>query len=276
MHDKVKVSIIHTGLAIVDRSTIFAPSHPLRFPRLAMLGIGRSEKDKLAIPVSTYLVEHPKGRVLIDTGFHKRVQTEPIKELTYIHYRINKPVQRPGEAIDEKLAAMGLQPRDLDYVVLTHLHTDHAGGVKLVADARNILVSRIELEYATTKRIEYVKRMWDGVNLTPFDYTSSSHGPENRSFDLFGDGSIVFVNVPGHTPGLAATVISNNGKFLLLTSDAAYSRQAWQQMILPGVASDRQASIRSLEWIGKMSRMENCIDCIANHETELDRFVYEL
>lgn len=275
MSDKIKVSIIHTGSVIVDRTTIFEPERKPWFPKLATVGIGRTARDKVETPVAAYLIEHPLGRVLVDTGFHKNVQKHPIRELSYLHYRINKPVQRPGEAVDERLAAMGLRPADLDYVVLTHLHTDHAGGVKLVADARNKLVSKTELDYAATKWIEYVPRMWEGVDLKTFQYSSSDFGPQKRAFDLFGDGTLLFVNIPGHTPGLSATLIRNNGKFLLLTSDCAYSRTSWEQMILPGIVSDREASIRSLEWVREMSRREDCIDCLANHETELKNMIYE-
>ncbi|HCF6352969.1 TPA: N-acyl homoserine lactonase family protein [Pseudomonas aeruginosa] len=275
MNDKVKVTILHSGTTIVDASTIFEQERKPLFPKLAMLGLFRGKKHKLEIPVAAYLIESKGRKVLIDTGFHKAVRQAPVKELTLIHYLVNKPVQSEGESVDEKLAALGIRPEDLDYVVLTHMHTDHAGGVRQFKKAKKIIVSERELRYAQSNRLEYVHKMWEGVNLETYQFSPSNHGPDGLSYDLFGDDSIVLVFVPGHTPGLAATLIQNNGKFLLLTSDCGYARRSWEKMILPGVMSDRENTIRSFEWVRNMSMKDNCIDCLATHETELESMVVE-
>lgn len=128
MNEKIRIHILHCGDTIVDECCIFMPARKPLNP-LAIMGIFRSRKHQLTIPVTAYLIEHSKGKILIDTGFNKTVRTDPVKELTWLHNKINKPVQAPGEAVDEVLASMGVQPSDLDYVVLSHLHTDHASGL---------------------------------------------------------------------------------------------------------------------------------------------------
>lgn len=153
MNEKIRIHILHCGDTIVDECCIFMPARKPLNP-LAIMGIFRSRKHQLTIPVTAYLIEHPKGKILLDTGFNKTVRTDPVKELTWLHNKINKPVQAPGEAVDEVLASMGVQPSDLDYVVLSHLHTDHASGLKLVKDAKNILVSEEELAYASLEKIK--------------------------------------------------------------------------------------------------------------------------
>jgi len=273
--EKIRVTIIHTGSTIIDDSIPFESATPPLFPKLALLGLFRSRKNRISVPVSAYLIEHPKGKVLIDTGFHKRVREHPVSELTPIHFLINKPVQGPGEAVDEQLLAMGIRPADLDYVVLSHMHTDHAGGVRQFAQAKTLLVSAQELAHARTNRGEYVASHWNDLPLQTFPLSPSQHGPVQLAHDLFGDDSVVFISVPGHTPGQVATLIQNNGKFLLLTSDCGYARKSWEQMILPGVTSDREAALRSLQWVAEMSRRTNCIDCLATHETEITSRVYE-
>jgi len=276
MKNKIKVTILHSGSTLVDGSTIFEPKRKPRFPQLAMLGLFRTVEDKLEIPVTAYLIEHPKGKVLIDTGFHKNVRTQPIKELTLLHFMVNRPLQSRGQAVDEQLLAMGIRPEDLDYVILTHMHTDHAGGGRQFAKAKNILVSAAELNYARQNKLEYVNKMWDGLNLQTFQFKPSEYGPVKKSYDLFGDGSVILVYLPGHTPGLAGTLIQNNGKFLMLTSDCGYARKSWEQMILPGVMADREATIKSFEWLRHLSQQKNCIDVLATHETELTSMVYEV
>lgn len=121
-------------------------------------------------------------------------------------YMTNQGVLPAGEAIDEQLAAMGLRGSDLDAVLLTHLDCDHANGLRAVKDAPRILVSRAELEFARkggTNRIRYCLRWWEGVQLDAFDW-NGTEGPAGHSYDVFGDGRLVMVNIPGHTDGLCA------------------------------------------------------------------------
>ncbi len=274
VNGKIKINILHLGDTIVDECGIFMERKPLN--PLAFAGIFRSRKYQLTIPVTAYLIEHPRGKILIDTGFNKTVRTAPIKELTWIHNKINKPVQAPGEAVDEVLASMGVKTSDLDYVVLSHLHTDHASGLKLVKDAKNLLVSEDELASASMEKIKYVHHMWEGVNLKTFKFTPSHYGPANRSYDLFGDESIVFVYLPGHTVGLAGALIQNSGKFVLLTSDCGYAYKSWEQMIPPYHITSKEEIISSFEWIRDMARKDNCVACLANHETNLKSRMIEL
>lgn len=276
MSSKIKLRILHSGSTIVDGSTIFAPEKMPKFPKLAMLGIMRTDRDKIEIPVTAYLIEHPKGKILIDTGFHKDVRLHPVKNLTLIHYLVNKPLQSRGQAVDEMLAELGIQPENLDYVILTHLHTDHAGGVKQFKHAKKILVNDRELAYAQKNKLEFVASLWEGVPLETFKFDRSDIGPANESYDLFGDGTIQLVFLPGHTPGLTGILIQNNGKCLLLTSDCGYARKSWEQMILPGVMADRENTIKSLKWIQQLSQQKDCIDCLATHEMELDAMILEI
>ncbi len=275
MNGKIKIHILHLGDTIVDECGIFMPKRKPLNP-LAFAGIFRSRKHQMTIPVTAYLIEHPKGKILIDTGFNKTVRTAPIKELTWIHNKVNKPVQAPGEAVDEVLASLGVKPSDLDYVILSHMHTDHASGLKLVKDARNLLVSEEELAYASKEKVKYVHHMWEGVNLRTFKMTASKYGPVKRSYDLFGDESVLLVYLPGHTPGLTGTLIQNNDKFVLLTSDCGYAYKSWERMILPYHITSEEEIRGSFRWIAEMAKKDNCIACLANHETDLKSRVIEL
>ncbi|MCW3123488.1 MAG: beta-lactamase, partial [Flavipsychrobacter sp.] len=58
-------------------------------------------------------------------------------------------------------------------------------------------------------------------------------------------------------------------KFLLLASDTGYAKKSWEQMILPGVQVDKKKVVSSLKWVKEMSEDKNCIEAIANHDTEV-------
>lgn len=188
------------------------------------------------MPVSAYY-DHPKGKILVDTGWHRRMSSEgkldvksQIKDLGYMLYRLNQGVVSVGKAVDEQLAAMGVETSELDYVVLTHLDCDYACGVEQVRDAKKILVS--EEEYVSDRKfslinvVRFKKRWWENVDLTFFP-CNRSEGPFKKSYDLFGDGSIQLINIPGHTDGLCAIkVTGQDGRFLLTASDGAYGSKS--------------------------------------------------
>ncbi|WP_432711692.1 N-acyl homoserine lactonase family protein [Pedobacter sp.] len=269
----IKIHVLHCGQVKVDRSL---PFHEKTINPISYTGIFRSEKEKIWLPVSAYLIEHPKGLILIDTGWHTDVRTDQKKHLGLLHYIINKADLPEGQAITEQLQQRGIKPSDIDFLVMSHLHSDHASGMKLVKDAKKILVSDIEVLDTQKHKIAYVSSMWDDVKFDTFKFQPSNYGNEKLSFDLFGDDSVVFVNTPGHTMGLASTIIQNNGKFVLLCADTGYAKKSWEQMIMPGVMVDKKKVIRSLKWVKQMSQQPNCVEVIANHDTNIKPHTVEL
>lgn len=83
--------------------------------------------------------------------------------------------------------------------------------------------------------------------------------------------------VPGHSKGLACTMIKNGGDdFILLASDVGYAEKSWQEMILPGVIVDKEDARQSLAWVKKMAEDPNCITAIANHDTNVKPHIIEI
>ena len=156
----------------------------------------------------SFLIEHPKGLILFDTGWHREMSPDgvydkraQIKSLgSWFLYQINQGRIAKGEAIDEQLAKLNYKPSDIDYVLLSHLDCDHANGLRLVKDAKHILVSEAEMIGTTRKNfqimIRFQKRWWEGVDLKTFEW-NGTEGPVGKSYDVLGDGSLVMVNIPG-------------------------------------------------------------------------------
>lgn len=269
----MKVHVLHTGTVTVD---IALPFKQNTLNPIAYTGILRRKEHQVTLPVSAYLIEHPKGFVLIDTGWGKEIRGNQKDYLGALHYKINKGVLPEGEAIDEQLLRMGIRTSDLDCVVLTHLHSDHASGLKLVSDAKRILTSREELECANADKARYIHHMWEGVNVQTFEFNDSPFGPMKKAYDLYGDGSIVLVWVPGHTKGLVCTLVRHDGRYLMLTSDCGYARRSWEEMIMPGVCVNRKQLYDSLLWEKQMAASPDCIDALANHDPDVDPCVIEI
>lgn len=166
--------------------------------------------------------------------------------------------------------------RSLSYVILTHLHTDHASGLRMVKAAKHIIVSEEEIQDTKKYPIRYAKSMWDGISFEPFQFSDTGIGPVGRSLDLFNDGSVELIQIPGHTSGLTAVKINVSGKYVLLFSDGGYATKSWQEMIPPGTALDEAQALQSLSWIRETSLNENCVEAIANHDADITPHIIEL
>ena len=259
----MKIEILHCGWAQTSISIPF-------------FGIKTNPNERIWSPVSAYLIEHPKGLVLIDTGWHTDIRTNQEEYLGTIKNVIFDAKLPPGEAIHEQLDSRGIKPSDIDFLVLSHLHSDHVSGLKLVKNVKKIFVSDIEWNDARQISNPNLKSMWEGIGIETFSFLPSSFGPEKLAFDLFRDETVVFVNTPGHTNGLASTIIRSKEKFVLLCSDAGYEKKSWERMILPGKMTNPEKAKTSLSWIKEMSLDNNCIEVIANHDSNLQPHVIRL
>ena len=229
----------------------------------------------MTLPVFTYLIEHPKGLILVDTGWCRDISPEgtydpkaaaavlPTRMAALFH-----PYLPKGMAIHEQLAGMGIQPEALDYVLLTHLDADHVAGLRHVSRAKQIVLP--EYEYFWSCRTVYKTRqpqdLWIQYPMERPFYRGSPLGPNHWVIDLFGDESIQMVNVPGHTEGQAAIIVRNGKRFVLLAADAAFSPRNWQENIVPGFGFARDFQRKSLRWIAEMAADPGCAAVLCSHD----------
>lgn len=249
---KIKVHVLHCG--------------QVRTMNVVPYGISWGMFFRITRPVAAYLIETPKGKVLVDTGWNTTSRTSPFKEVGIISYPVSTPILPEGQAIDEQLARMGLAATDVDYVTFTHLDADHASGLKRVAGAKNIIVDQAELSAANTSWLRYGKHMWEGVTMKTFEMKASEYGPQKRSYDVFGDGSVILVSTPGHTEGHVSVLVRNQGKFVLIVGDVGYEKNSWEKMILPGGITSKEKEIQALQWVKAMAADPNCIETLATHD----------
>jgi N-acyl homoserine lactone hydrolase len=261
----MRVHIIHTGKVYIDQALAYKEKglHPIPYT-----GWLRGKSKKIWVPVSSYLIEHPKGLILVDTGWHEEIRRDQKNHLGRLAYSMYKGMLPEGESIAEKLESLGIKDNQLDFVLLTHLHSDHVSGLQHVHGAKKILTSEIEWK-AAHKRVGYIKSMWQGISIETFSLMSIPFGPYKMGYDLFQDGSLYLVHTPGHTDGMFSVLIKMPKGWLVLASDVGYAEKSWKELILPGVTTDKNAARLSLEWIKSFSEREDCIQVIANHDSEI-------
>jgi glyoxylase-like metal-dependent hydrolase (beta-lactamase superfamily II) len=265
MSEFAKVHILHCGRVNVDPALPFREGRLM--PAINASGWFRPRSNRVWLPVSAYLIEHPRGLVLIDTGLHEEVRSHPLSHMGLLNYSIYGVHLPEGQSIREQLAARGLTDRDLSYVVLTHLHADHVSGLKHVQHAQKIITSEVEWQARDT--MGYVKSMWSGVPVEPFSLDEIPYGPKGLGKDLFGDGLIHLVFTPGHTRGQIAVLVRTADGYVLLASDVGYATRSFEQTILPGFTDDNEEAVESLLWVKEFSQRHDCIETVANHDPDV-------
>lgn len=259
----IRIHILRCGSTIVDEALPLSNKSKNPF---AYTGIGRNRSHKIEVPVTAYLIEHPKGLVLVDTGWDTKLRENARKYEGFANYFASPGFSPEGQAVTEHLEKLGYVPEDIDYCILTHLDIDHAGGLRLVKNAKRIMASEAEVAAAAKPHVRYLKRLWENVTIQAFP---------NEEYDLFQDGSIVLIPLPGHSAGMTGVKIQNGGKYAMIVGDAGYCRQSWERLTLPGITWDKQKALQSLRRLQSASRDTDCITILATHdrETESDTIV---
>lgn len=267
----MKVHIFHTGAVKVDQAIPYKERNPL-----AVTGFFRPEEKKLVLPVSCYLIQHPLGNILIDTGWDSKYISERPHRFFGLLDGISTPIIKGGESVDYHLAELGLCPADLDCVFFSHMNFDHTSGLRLVKGAKRIMAAKEEIADSEKYFFRYVKPNWSFAKVEAFAYENTGIGPVGRSYDVFQDGSIVLVNTPGHTHGLFSAVIRNGEPYIVLTGDSIYTQRSIQEKRIPGFTVDKRLAEKSLEWICRCAADEDCLLVAANHDPAVGEQVIEL
>lgn len=120
----MKIHIFHAGSVLVDQAIPYREKNPL-----AVTGFLRGKDKKMELPVSCYLIEHPKGKILIDTGWDSKYASE--RPNVFLN-SISRPVIKNGASVDCKLKQLGVLPSEIDYLFFSHMDFDHTSGLRLV------------------------------------------------------------------------------------------------------------------------------------------------
>ena len=172
----------------------------------------------ITVPIPVFLIEHPRGRALFDTGLHPDCQHDPAGRLGPRLSGLFRIGFKPGEEVSARLEAIDRDPARIDLVINSHFHFDHVGGNALIPNA-TMLVQR---------------REWE-AGMDPEASTTCS--------------AMVQSSLPthGHTPGHQSLRLRLNSGEIVLAADACYFCRTLRERRLPRYVPDREAMLASLD-----------------------------
>lgn len=222
---------------------------------------GHDPKGGVYLPYFLYVIETPSALVLFDCGAHSDfARPDSVRHRSAGSSQVSVGAD---DNVEAALRLLGRSVAEVDIVVVSHLHYDHCGGLGRLPSA-DIYAAGSELEFAADpgpqQRDAYSKEDFASLPEDRWKLTDGLH-------DLLGDGSLVIVPTPGHTPGHISLLVRLPHHTLVLAGDAAYDMAAIRRRRLPGYLWDAEATVSSWETLEQLERSE-AAEIVLTHQVQ--------
>ena len=267
VRDTVEIHAIQTGtVAVRTRQRAGKGPGPLR---LAATLADRNWTEPM--PIYAWLIEHPEGLIVIDTGETARVNEPGYFPAWHPYFRLGvREWVEPSQEIGPRLKELGFSPQDVRWVVMTHLHTDHAGGLAHFPNSE-ILISQVEFGNASgfMGRVRgFLPNRWPEW-LAPrlFELEPRQFGPFPQSLPVTEAGDLTIVGTAGHTKGHVSVVLDEGDHAILFAGDTSYTEGLMVDQVTDGVAPDQRAARETLRRIRELAKSRPTV-YLPSHDPE--------
>jgi N-acyl homoserine lactone hydrolase len=270
---EIKITALQTGTANLHAR--HEKGRPGEGATRRKLSIMRDHEWVGPLPIYAYLLEHPEGLFVIDTGDSAHNSERDWLPRTNPFFQRQVQIRvAPEEEIGPRLSARGIDAkRDIRSVIMTHLHHDHTGGLNHFPHTP-IYADPAGLQAARRQRglIGAVPRRWPRwFDPTPFRYDHGPVGPWTRSASLTSDGSVLVVETPGHMVGHVCVIARGSDYTYILAGDITYRQRNLLADDVDGVTFDVPTSLRSQHAVKTLAQSEPTILLPAHDPEALQR-----
>lgn len=243
---------------------------------------------RVQFPIMSVLIERDNDLVLFDTGIGTRIEQEMRPPVYWGNLFFHRCVMRTRfdprrDALVHQLPRLGFKPYDIKHVIISHLHWDHAGGMRDFPDA-HFYVGRKEWDFASGLsggllfKNAFIKEQFCGAGLNIELIETDPHKPFKNfpsSCDLFGDGSMLLVDIPGHSPGLMGLHLRMpSGRRFFFSADTFYFPEGLEQRIpksklMASLVSEGPEAGSSIEQVYRLMSSEHDLEIVGSHDHRL-------
>lgn len=269
-------------LAAVDPGELPRPSttvHLRALPQIArtapgwLIAEGAGPRSTVRLGLRTFVVEHPQARILLDPSAPMAVRARMPRAMPAA---LRRALQPPADVLStvESLHAARLPVESLDFALPTHLHWDHVGGL-IDLPGLPVRVNRTEWAFAVDGPHASSIGIEEAVRDRQADLYDLDGPPVlafPRSHDLFGDGSVVLVDLAGHTPGSVGVLLHTQEGWVLVAGDAAWHHLqvdlCAQKSALPGVFVDQDRE-QTFTTLIRLHAVRGLVTVLPTHDHDL-------
>ena len=214
--------------------------------------------DPLNVPISAYLITHPRGNVLVDTGLPGELVTDRSHWPPGLDFM--KVTMAAGNTVRAQISAAGVDPDSIEHVIISHLHLDHVGGLGNFPNA-TVHVHRAEWDYAHSPDwFSAGIYLLNDIDKPAVSWSFHDLTEKDRSWDLYGDGRIQVLFTPGHSAGHVSVLTTLEEKTVLIAGDIASVEEHYRNQAL-GFWVDLPALDRSLKYLHRIEA-EYAVDTV--------------
>jgi N-acyl homoserine lactone hydrolase len=188
------------------------------------------------MPVISYVVIHPEGTFVVDTGVPTQINDEnyyDCDEFNKVFYKRNMSFSIPAtDSFKNRLHQIGVDPGSVKKVLITHFHADHTGGIEDLPQAEILTGPGNWPKHVGS----FTCRLPNGFSPKQLEYTDGAFDQFDKSKTLTSDGKIRIVPLVGHTPGHSGLVINDGGVTYLFAGDATFDQDQTDRGAVCGVS----------------------------------------
>jgi N-acyl homoserine lactone hydrolase len=189
-------------------------------------------ETRIQFVFSCYLIKHGDEYMLWDTG-----------------HSMSAPNVAPKVSVVDQIAKLNVTPDQIKFVGISHYHADHTGQVASFPKA-TVLIGKADWDAISAPK------PGQGVNFQPFEaWIKGESKVESLTLDkdVFGDGSVIVLRTPGHTPGHSSVLVKLKSGSYILVGDAIHFRENYNTDGVPAFNYDRAQTVASIERIKKLA-----------------------
>jgi len=254
------LSIIETGYAKTPEAFVFRGGSLFKTRKLSHVSI---------------LIQHPKGTFVFDTGLGSEIEGQFHDNFSFVDRQLFKFTKL--ESLKETLVKNEFNLDSIDFIIPTHLHFDHASGIEDFPKA-TVWTTKEEYNHAFSKEATppaFIKEQYDAdfIKWKFMDFDTTAYEVFQESYDVFNDGTVVLVKLPGHTKGsLGMFVNLKSGKRYFFTGDLTWAAEAFigpsEKHAIPRkkVDGDREKVKESIVMVHHLKKKKNQIIIVPAHD----------
>ncbi len=243
----IKVHAITSGLVKVKKSH---QNPSIGFPAIMMDPFWTEW-----LPIHTWLIEHPEGNILIDTGENSNVNNDDYFSCDNVNGMVYRTILKfdidESRELPSLLSKINIQPDDIRWVVLTHLHLDHVDGIQFFPNAE-FIVSKSEYRITAPGHVPCLLPNW----FRPREVTYSNYN--NLGFDgsyaLTKAKDVMIVPTPGHTHGHQSVILQTNEASVFFAGDTTFTQEQLLKDQVAGICSDKKAASKTITQIQEFGK----------------------
>jgi len=284
------MNLLKSGELIMPVKVNFFSAGYCTHPEKIVIKDGSSKSTRFFATFA--LIEHPeRGLMLFDTGYSERFYTETKYFPFNIYAKITPVYFKEENSSVFQLKQLGINPDDIKLIILSHFHADHIGGVKDFPNAEFLCYKSAYEEIKGKKNLPALKKGFL-PGLLPGDFESrlkfadslnkinisGDYSPFESGFDVFGDRSLITVDVSGHSKSQLGLFIKTGENIYFLVGDACWLSKSYREFILPhpiaNIAfSDKKEYLSTLKKLYELHKKRTDIKIIPSHCSEIRELI---